>query len=296
MDLGREVKKVKNEFYSIKYFLKEKGEIQRSTRPKYGKIFVTNIDSKGRIYIPKKLPEADILDDRIFMYFHGILAISAFRNIVYLHPTEEENKRIEREIEEGREPGEIYDPWVPTELRILDRLDTKVLIEIYPQITRKHPLDFHHENEIQVNFKPHYILTQMKFTERKIENGNKKSVGLEKNKGYATIDYVDRWMDGEFGYDKKKKSRRYRLKIPRFYLNFCEIDKYSDKIVLFSMEDELEIWSLRRWNDFVDKRIWLSEEGKFIIKSEEEQTQLVTARDNPFVKLMISDKKIDEVD
>ena len=297
MDIGREVRKICNENYSVQYFLKEQGEISRCTSPKYGKIFSTDIDNKGRIYIPKELPGGDILDEKQFSYFHGILALSAFGNIIYFHPTDEENEIVCKEIEEGEEPYEIYDPLLSTETGFKDRMDTKVIIEVLPQIIRENPLDYQCSIRAQINFKPDCIRTEMRFThkKRKDDHDMARLFAWEKeNKG--EVDITQLWWEGMFKDDQDKECRRYRLNIPKRFRDFCEINKYPYRIVLFNTEDEMEIWNLQRWKELVGKRIWLSEEGKFILKMGENKTQNISSKNNQIINIILSDRKTNEID
>ena len=83
MDIGREIKNITNDFYTLRFLFKQDGEILYTTKERVGKVFPTSIDLKGRIYIPIDLPGGDILDEKPFAYFDGYLSLSAFSHIIF---------------------------------------------------------------------------------------------------------------------------------------------------------------------------------------------------------------------
>ena len=252
MDIGREVKRVKEGFFSLQFFLKEKGKVVPLTATEIGKIFITNIDDKGRIYIPKELPQGDVLDHMPSSYLCGQLAVSAFQNIVYFHETIEENDYIRKARRERRPLNEIYNFKKKTGSKFLDRFDIKPFIRIETRIESRDPLAYWHKYQIELEFYPYYETSQMEYTKKKS------------------------WRDGKITVYK-----RYRIRIPKIYLDFLGIDCTLDKIVLFRMKGGLEIWKKQKWESFIERRIWLSTEGKFIIEDFKGKKMFVSAKEVP---------------
>lgn len=290
MNIGREITHQKGRFYSVQYFFKDKGEIQRCSALRTGKMFQTNIDCKGRIYIPRDISGVDILSERHFAYFYGILSVSAFRFISYLHPTLEDNARIMNEIAAGNEPFELTDPWTPAIERSIDRIDTKVAIRLSAPESGESPGLFN-SNNLQIRFDYDSILTTMRFTQKKKDAQNsiiKKMMAEKKRRGFEIIHFVNSWKDGTFGEEADKKDRRYRLPLPNRFLEFAEIVPESDQIILLSLQDEIEIWKASLWKELVNKRVWLSEVGKYIFINGDEKEEIINAKNNPIIKDVLS--------
>jgi len=80
MDIGREVRKTEANLYSLRLIYKDHKGIERLTREEVGKTYITNIDEKGRIYLPKKYEEGELFYSLKKIY--GFVTLSVFGHLI----------------------------------------------------------------------------------------------------------------------------------------------------------------------------------------------------------------------
>lgn len=288
MDFGREIKKITGDFYTLKFIIKEDDGTEYSHKAKEGRIFNTNIDEKGRIYIPVKLLGKNILENRPYNYLYGHMALSSFKCIIYLHRGKAKNKSILNDIEKGLFPLKKIRRDSESECEIHKRIDTNVIINIRKLTNGKIVIFNSNEFKLLIFFKPDFINSKLLISKKKVEI-NKVKGNNKRPENLSLFEPVVNKMDVK----KIKTYIRYRIKIPSDFITFCEIDKYRNKIVVFCMEDEIEIWPKPLWDSYINKRIWLSDKGKFILINENnEWEKFVCAEKEPFLKSILVQRKL----
>lgn len=228
MDIGREVKRIEGNQYSIRLFFKTNKEIKYKTKAEIGKVYLTNIDEKGRIYLPKEFEKSKLI------YKHagwGFVTLSAFGQIILF-------RRVE--------PKDVLD-------RIRKKPDTKIGVCISDRsekIVKKASVRKTYKIELRhylstVALKPEWTLKHEKFDV--VWEGFKiKMFDIHKPEIYI---------------------KRNRITIPRFFLNYIGINIKNisrEEIILFELKDEIEIWEKNNWLKNADTTKWLSKEARFI--------------------------------
>ena len=291
MDIGREVKRISGNNYSRRFIFKEEGEIKYASKERIGNLLPSNIDSKKRIYIPQGLWNINFLDDRWNDFSGSLLCLNVFKFITlflkkhdYLdwhdfpadlelsdefHRLQEEYLRRNRKRINENERNELIafqnecrERQKELFIRMQERIDIKARIITDENLVRNNILDMYPKIEYKIDFYPYFRSTEIKIVNEIQKNG---MIYLGKN-------------------------NRYRIKIPNLFINFCEINPEKDKVLLFFLEDEIEIWTKARWDNYASKIVWISEEGKYIYKTSTGADVFLSTKDNPIFYFLMNSK------
>jgi|GEM_PF-2661327 len=282
MDIGREVRQIDKDLYSLRLFFREYGKNRNTTKEARGKAYFPNIDEKGKIYLPKNIERNKKGEAYLFLGDERrYLTLSGFGYIIVL-----KEKNIKQALK-----------------KIIKRGDTKIAVCISPFSYRRYP---HYislsdsplvekieklyktgsatKNKFKKIEEKQKVLPEMPFLNSNIDICLRPYLAIvkldvdivEKDKIEKKIESA---LDLPTGYTMEERweksierSRQFenaiikkmRITVPWYFLNFLGINKdniAASKVVLFDVGEEIEIWEKNAWLNNLNRIRWYSEEA-----------------------------------
>jgi len=273
MDVGREVKKISGDLYSLRLIFKEFGRVKHETKETRGKVYFPNIDEKGKIYLPRDM-ETHIKDKPYFFLGREFrfLSLSAFGYIIFLRETKL-REAYERIV--GRKDARVAICVSPCSFRNVRAYPYQIMGPGIKRVAKKRKSKFPREpflcSPADITLKAYFarVNLDVEFYERgKISERVDSALGLKP--GYEPEEKMARLCERHHQYEKAV-AKRMRLTVPWFFLNYIEITKSNvdkAKVVLFDLDEEIEIWEKNAWMSNINKVRWYSEVAKIIRHSE----------------------------